>query len=335
MAKQIPWIVSMNPAERTFVTVLPDDNGQPKGVQAILRLDDSVHQNAQYFFETARKQKSKTKGATEALEETNIQLKRARKKEVKAKESGRLSKIKRSKRLWFENHRWSMTSGGHLLVGGKDAKGNDAIVKKHLSGSDMYLHADIHGAPSCSLRASQGFVIDDYRPGHIPDDIPTFKLVDKLGDERIDDKKLTEAATLALCWSRAWASGGGHGTVFAVKPAQVSKTAQTGEFIGKGAFIVRGQRQWFRDLDVRIGIGIIAINGVPLLMSGMPELIRKTCPRFAILSPGVTKKDRLANRIYKNTGISTDEILAVLPGPSDVVEEQGILTPPKTHTEEE
>ncbi len=335
MAKQIPWIVSMNPAERTFVTVLPDESGEPKGAQAILQLDESVHQNAQRFFAVARKQKSKTKGATEALDATNIHLKRAKKKEVKAQESGRLSKIKRSKRLWFENHRWSMTTGGHLLVGGKDAKGNDAIVKKHLSGGDMYLHADIHGAPSCSLRASQGFELDDYRPGHIPSDIPTFKLVDKLGDERIDDDKLAEAATLALCWSRAWASGGGHGTVFAVKPAQVSKTAQTGEFVGKGAFIVRGQRQWFKDLDVKLGIGIIAVNGVPLLMSGIPELISDICPRHAILSPGIVKKDRLANRIYKNTGISTDEILAVLPGPCEIIEDRGIFTPLQSKSEEE
>ena len=327
MAKQIPWIVSMNGAERTFISILPDDNGEPKGLQAQLRLDDSVHQNAQFFFTTANKQKAKTKGAVEALEETNIQLKRALKKEVKAKETGRLSKVKRSKRLWFENHRWSMTTGGHLLVGGKDAKGNDAIVKKHLSGSDMYLHADIHGAPSCSLRATQGFVIDENPPANIPKDIPAYKLVDKLGDERINEDKLIEAATLALCWSRAWSSGGGHGTVFAVKPAQVSKTAQTGEYVGKGAFIVRGQRQWFRDLDVKIGIGIVAINGVPLLMSGTPELILSICSRYAILSSGITKKDRLANRIYKNTGISTDEILAVLPGPCDIMEERGIFTP--------
>ena len=327
MAKQIPWIVSMNGAERTFISILPDDNGEPKGLQAQLRLDDTVHQNAQYFFTTANRQKAKTKGAVEALEETNIQLKRAQKKEVKAKESGRLSKVKRSKRLWFENHRWSMTTGGHLLVGGKDAKGNDAIVKKHLSGSDMYLHADIHGAPSCSLRATQGFVIDENPPANIPKDIPAYKLVDKLGDERINDDKLIEAATLALCWSRAWSSGGGHGTVFAVKPAQVSKTAQTGEYVGKGAFIVRGQRQWFRDLDVKIGIGIVAINGVPLLMSGTPDLILSICSRYAILSSGITKKDRLANRIYKNTGISTDEILAVLPGPCDIMEERGIFTP--------
>jgi predicted ribosome quality control (RQC) complex YloA/Tae2 family protein len=336
MAKQIPWIVSMNGAERTFISILPDDNGEPKGLQAQLRLDDSVHQNAQYFFTTANRQKAKTKGAVEALEETNIQLKRALKKEVKAKETGRLSKVKRSKRLWFENHRWSMTTGGHLLVGGKDAKGNDAIVKKHLSGSDMYLHADIHGAPSCSLRATQGFVIDEHPPANIPKDIPAYKLVDKLGDERINDDKLIEAATLALCWSRAWSSGGGHGTVFAVKPAQVSKTAQTGEYVGKGAFIVRGQRQWFRDLDVKVGIGIVAINGVPLLMSGTPELILSICSRYAILSSGISKKDRLANRIYKNTGISTDEILAVLPGPCDILEERGIFTPfvPESSEEE-
>ena len=67
MAKQIPWIVSMNPAERTFVTVLPDESGEPKGAQAILQLDESVHQNAQRFFAVARKQKSKTKGATLSL----------------------------------------------------------------------------------------------------------------------------------------------------------------------------------------------------------------------------------------------------------------------------
>ena len=94
---------------------------------------------------------------------------------------------------------------------------------------------------------------------------------------------------------------------------QVSKTAQTGEYVGKGAFIVRGQRQWFRDLDVRLG-GIIAINGVPLLMSGVPDMIRSICPRHATLSPGISKKDKLANRIYKNTGISTDEVLAVYLG---------------------
>jgi len=328
-SKEIPWIVSMNSAEGSFITILPNEEGHPSGPQTTLNLNESVHQNAQRHFESARKQKDKTKGAVEALENTKIELKRATKKEKKAEESGKLGKIKRSKRLWFENHRWSMTAGGHLLVGGKDAKGNDAIVKKHLSGSDMYLHADIHGAPSCSLRATQGFVVDQHRPAHIPNHIPAFKLVDKLGDERINEEKLLESATLALCWSRAWASGGGHGTVYSVKPAQVSKTAQSGEYVGKGAFIVRGQRQWFKDLDVKMGIGLVSINGVPLLMGGTPERIKQLCQRFAIISPGLTKKDQLANRIYKNTGLMTDDILSILPGASEIIEDNGIFSPIK------
>lgn len=335
-SKQIPWIVSLHPAQRTFVTILPDEDGQPNGPQATLSLDETVHQNAQRHFEAARKQKDKTSGAVQALEDTVLHLQRAMKKEAKQQASGKLNKVKRSKRLWFENHRWSMLTGGHLLVGGRDAKGNDSIVKKHLSGADMYLHADLHGAPSCSLRASQGFAVDQHKPAHIPEDVPAFRLIDKLGDERITTEKLEEAATLALCWSRAWAGGGAHGTVYSVKPAQVSKTAQTGEYVGKGSFIVRGQRQWFKDLDVQMGIGIVAINGVPLLMGGLPETIRSLCQRFAILRPGITKKEQLANRIYKNTGLMTDDVLPVLPGAAEIIEDYGIFSPAKPrHSEEE
>ena len=256
----------------------------------------------------ARKQKDKTAGATSALADTQAAYKRAQKKEAKQKASGKLQTARRSKRLWFEQHKWSMISGGHLLIGGRDAKGNDSIVKKHLSGGDMYLHADLHGAPSCSLRALQGFALEEEPYGQLPPGVPSYRLVDKLDDEQITDDKLEEAATLALCWSRAWNGGGGHGTVFAVRPAQVSKSAQTGEYVGKGAFVVRGQRQWFKDLDVRMGIGLIAINGVPLLMGGTVASIKRWCERFAILSPGQTKKEQLANRIYKATGLLTDDI---------------------------
>ena len=334
-AKEIPWIVSLNAAERTFVTILPDENGEVNGPQATLSLDESVHQNAQRHFESARKQKNKNKGAIDALEDTKTQLKTAQKKETKAEATGKLNRIKRSKRFWFESHRWSMISGGHLLVGGRDAKGNDSIVKKHLSSNDMYLHADIHGAPSCSLRSSQGFIIDQQKPAHIPNDIPAYRVADKLEDSTIDDDKLLEAATLALCWSRAWAGGGAHGTVFSVKPAQVSKTANTGEFVGKGAFIVRGQRRWFKDLDVQIGIGIVAINGVPLLMGGTPNTVKEICQRYAILAPGLTKKEQLANKIYKNTGLITDDILGVLPGSGQIIEDYGIFSLPKSIDEEE
>jgi predicted ribosome quality control (RQC) complex YloA/Tae2 family protein len=313
--------------------VLPDEANEPNGPQVMLELDASVHQNAQRYFESARKQKNKTSGAVTALEETERRLKRARKNEDKQKASGKLNRLKRSKRMWFEQHRWGMVEGGHLMVGGKDARGNDAVVKKHLSGDDMYLHADLHGAPSCSLRSKQGFVLEDRRPAHLPNDIPAYKLVDKLSDESLTPSKLEQAAILALSWSRAWNGGGAHGTVYSVKPSQVSKSAQTGEFVGKGAFVIRGQRTWYKDMNVRIGIGIVAINGVPLVISGTPDYIAQVCPRHAILSPGLTKKEQLANKIYKNTGLSTDDLLAALPGACDVIEEYGMLTPPAQEEE--
>ena len=297
-------------------------------------LDTSVHQNAQRYFEAARKQKNKTKGAVEALADTERMLKRARKNEAKQKASGKLNRLKRSKRMWFEQHRWGIVEGGHLVVGGKDAKGNDAVVKKHLSGDDMYLHADLHGAPSCSLRAAQGLVLEQRHPTHLPADIPAYRLVDKLDNTELDEKKLNQAAVLALAWSRAWNGGGAHGTVYSVKPAQVSKSAQTGEFVGKGAFVIRGQRTWYKDMNLQIGIGIVAVNGVPLVITGTAEHIAAMCPRHAILTPGLTKKDQLANSIYRNTGLSTDDLLAVLPGASDVIDEHGMLTPPVSSEEE-
>ena len=137
---------------------------------------------------------------------------------------------------------------------------------------------------------------------------------------------MEHGAQMALCWSRAWGSGGGHGTVYSVKPAQVSKTAQTGEFVGAGAFIVRGQRQWYKDLDLRIGLALIAINGVPLLLGTTPEHAQSIGGRWAVISGGRTKKETAANRIAKATGLSVDDILPVLPGPIDVIEDHHLFS---------
>ena len=46
------------------------------------------------------------------------------------------------------------------------------------------------------------------------------------------------------------------------------------------------------------------------------------------------KKEQLANQIYKATGLRTDDVLSVLPGASDVLEDVGIFTPFKSNEEE-
>jgi predicted ribosome quality control (RQC) complex YloA/Tae2 family protein len=331
-AKEIEWIESVNAAESSFVAFLPDEDGQP-GKQVSLNIDETVHQNAQRFFESGRKQKDKSAGAIQALEDTRLELSRAKKKQAKKEASGQIARVKRAKRLWFENHKWTMLPSGHLMVGGRDAKGNDSVVKKHMSLGDRYLHADLHGAPSCSLRNNQGFEIDTQPPPHIGDDVPAFRLVDKVEAE-LDDEITEIAATMALSWSRAWNGGGAHGTVFWVKPGQVSKSAETGEYVGKGAFIIRGKRTWYKNIDLRLGVGIVAINGIPLLMASTPEHIAKICNRYIVVTPGREKKETIANRIYKSTGLSVDDILPILPGNCEIAEDVGLIKFKKDETDE-
>ena len=330
--KEIQWIQSVNAADRSFNAFLPDEDGNP-GRQITLNLDESVHQNAQRYFEAGRKQKDKSAGAISALEDTKLQLLRARKKQAKREASGQVARVKRAKRLWFENHKWTMLPSGHLMIGGRDAKGNDAIVKKHLSLGDRYLHADLHGAPSCSLRNNQGFTIDEQPPAHIGSDMPAFRLVDKI-EADLDDEITEVAATMALAWSRAWNGGGAHGTVYWVKPGQVSKSAETGEYVGKGAFVIRGQRTWYKDIDLRLGIGLVAINGIPLIMASPAQYIAEICSRYMIITPGIEKKESIANRIYKSTGISVDDILPILPGNCEIIEDVGLIKFKKVETNE-
>ena len=198
---------------------------------------------------------------------------------------------------------------------------------------DRYLHADLHGAPSCSLRNDIGFAIDTQPPPHIGDEMPAFRLVDKI-EADLDEETTEIAATMALAWSRAWNGGGAHGTVFWVKPGQVSKSAVTGEYVGKGAFIIRGKRTWYKDIDLRLGVGLVAINGIPLLMSSTPEHIADICTRYIVITPGREKKENVANRIYKSTGLSVDDILPILPGNCEITEDVGLIKFKKVEKDE-
>ena len=89
---------------------------------------------------------------------------------------------------------------------------------------------------------------------------------------------------------------------------------------------VRGQRQWYKDIDLRVGLALIAINGVPLLLGTTPEHAQSLGGRWAIISGGRTKKDAAANQIAKATGLSVDDILPVLPGPIDLVEDHHLFS---------
>jgi hypothetical protein len=234
--------------------------------------------------------------------------------------------VKRSKRFWFERNRWTMLSSGQLFIGGSDAKGNDQIVKKHLSLIDLYFHADLHGAPSCSLKLKEGFEVDPHPNPLLPEGVASYRLSQALEIESFADSALEEAAQMAVCWSRAWGSGGAAATAYHAKPGQVSKTTETGESLGRGAFIVRGNRHWYKDLPMELTLGMIAINGVPLPLVGPHRVVKEYCQRWIRITPGTSKKENVATRIAKATGLLQDDVLSALPpGSITLGEDHGIL----------
>ena len=76
---------------------------------------------------------------------------------------------------------------------------------------------------------------------------------------------------------------------------------------------------------MKICVGLICINGIPFLIGGTQEIISSICERWAEVIPSVSKKDKLANKIAKLTGISTDDILSVLPGNCEISQNHGLF----------
>ena len=322
------WIVRVEAVDRTIVAHLPDEGGAPHGPQVELHIDESVHRNAARYHSSARKLKDKAAGARTAIADTEVGRHRQAKQARKATERGLLVGQPRARRLWFERYRWALLSGGHLLIGGRDARGNDTLVRKHLAAHDRYVHADLHGAPSCSLRLRDGLVLDEHPPVPPPAGVTALRLVQDLSGDQPSDQATQEAAQLALAWSRAWGSGAGGGQAYWVRPSQVSKQAGSGEALARGAFIVRGQRTWFHGMPMELAVAPVLIQGTPLLLSGTREVIEGLGQRWALITPGRTKKEQIANRIAKATGIPTDDILGVLPGPCELTEDHGLIDPP-------
>ena len=326
--REIQWIDRLNPKKGTFVAFLPDEQGEP-AASVTLYADKTVHQNAQRYFQDARTLKDKSKGARKALENTEDAKSKQEKRRKKDVAAGRVRGIQRSKKFWFEKYRWAILEGGHIIIGGRDARGNDTIVRKHLNSNDLYIHADLHGAPSCSLKLKDGFTI----LGNISESqngIKSLQIAQNLGEgvddaRELDEQIIAQAAQIAVCWSRAWGSGGAAATAFHVRPSQVSKQTESGESLGRGSFVVRGKRTWYRDLHLEIGMGIGVINGIPLPVCGTVETISKIFEKWIKIVPGREKKESIANKISKATGLIQDDVLSSLPPGGCSIEDHGLM----------
>ena len=259
----------------------------------------TIPENAEIYYEKAKKAKRKSKGALIAIENTKKQLEDIKAKKDVAMEHISIPKKRVKKNLkWYEKLRWFVTSDGILVVGGRDANSNESIVKKYLEPNDIYLHADIHGASSTAI---------------------------KLNNHSLNDNILKESGEFAASFSSAWSKGFTSQDVFWVHPDQVSKTPEAGEFLAKGSFVIRGHRNFIRSARVKLGIGIVDYEG-KRIMAGPIDAMEAHCDNFVVLKPGFTKKEAIAkkilNKINEDDLITLDDIIRVLPsGKCDLDEE--------------
>ena len=273
-----------------------------------LRIDDTtlnidpkltIPENAENYYEKAKKAKRKTKGAEIAIENTKKQLEDIKAKKDIAMENIAVPKKRVKKNLkWYEKLRWFVSSDGHLVIGGRDANSNESVVKKYLEPNDIYLHADIHGASSTAI---------------------------KLNGDDVNDNLLKESGEFAASFSSAWSMGFTSQDVFWVHPDQVTKTPESGEFLAKGSFVIRGHRNYIRGARVKLAIGIIDYEG-KRIMAGPIESLEKHCDNYVVIKPGFTKKEAIAKKIIHKINeddlLTLDDIIRVLPsGKCDIDEE--------------
>ncbi len=259
----------------------------------------TIPENAEAYYEKAKKAKRKTKGALIAIENTKKQLEKVKAKKDVAMENISTPKKRVKKNLkWYEKLRWFISSEGILVVGGRDANSNESIVKKYLEPNDIYLHADIHGATSTAI---------------------------KLNGKQVNDNLLKESGEFAASFSSAWSKGFTSQDVFWVHPDQVSKTPEAGEFLAKGSFVIRGHRNYIRGARVKLAIGIVDYEG-KRIMAGPIDAVEAHCENYVVLKPGFTKKEAIAKKIIAKINeddiLTLDDIIRVLPsGKCDIDEE--------------
>lgn len=256
--------------DRAKYLISLDHTGELKfdldGNELELNAELSVPQNAQRYYDRSKEMSRKGKGAREALEITE-QLKAAKGQPKKTKTVHTYA-YRRRKLKWYECFRWFYSSDGLLVLGGRDADSNEEIYAKYLEKRDFVFHTDAPGAPLTVVKTE---------------------------GQPVPETTLQEAAQFAVSYSNLWKAGLAAGDCYMVSADQVSKTPESGEFLKKGAFVIRGERRYFKDTPLGLAVGL----SEGMLIGGPVPAIKPRIDPGVEIEPGEYNSDDLAKRIYR------------------------------------
>lgn len=209
-------------------------------------------------------------------------------------------------REWYEKYRWFFTSDNLLAIGGKDASSNSVIIRRHLTENDYVFHAEVNGSP--------------------------FFILQNANNSNIDiSQSILEVAQATVSFSRSWRDALSSSDSYWVFSYQVKKGAPTGQFLPKGSFVIEGKRNFVKNLEIKLAIGLSFANNMPLLIIGPYTTIKKRsiCVRtilpsgLDIVKAAKKIKSDFAEYTIKNDFpkyiieylkyLSIDEIIKILP----------------------
>jgi predicted ribosome quality control (RQC) complex YloA/Tae2 family protein len=254
-------------------------------MRLVLNVKKSLEQNAEIYFEKAKKAKRKMEGLKAALarfEQQRDKLLKEQATVIARLEKSKPATIERKKE-WYQKFRWFFSSEGFLCIGGRDATTNEIVIKKHTQPGDLIFHTEAAGSPFFVVKAE---------------------------GRAIGDATKEEAAQAAASFSRGWKLGVGSMEVFSVTPEQVSKEAKSGEYLAKGAFMVYGKRTTYRP-NLEVAAGILDDGKV---MCGPLPAVKKHCKKYALIKQGDNKPSDVAKQLVKLLSTGTiDEFISALP----------------------
>ena len=265
------------------------------GTRVTVDAANGVEKNADALYQEAKRIEGKKEGALAAIEDTREDLEdvKQRREEWAADDAEPVEDTEddeptdwlsepsipiRHNEQWYEQFRWFYTSDGYLVIGGRDADDNEELVGKYLEGGDKFFHAQAHGGPVTVLKATG--------PSEAAKEV------------EFPQSSLDQAAQFAVSYSSVWKDGTFAGDAYMVDPDQVSKTPESGEYLEKGGFAVRGDRTYFEDTPVGVAVGITCEDRTQVV-GGPPAAIRDEVTTSITVEPGRYAQNDIAKRLYR------------------------------------
>jgi len=240
-----------------------------EGFEIELDTSISIPKNASKFFEEAKEYKRKLSRALESLNELKKKLEKLEKEKIEKQQE---IKITLRKKEWYEKYRWSISRNGFLILAGKDSSQNESLVRKFLEDNDIFLHADIQGAPATIIKTQNK--------------IPS-------------EEDIMDAAIIAACYSKAWKLGFASVDVFWTFGNQVSKSPPSGEYLAKGSFMIYGKKNFIKNVKLELAMGFIINNDTIKVLVGSEDSVKNKTNYYVILRPGDDEKEKVADKIIK------------------------------------